>query len=80
MSALTIDLPDSLHGKLREFAEAEGLSLEQLIASAAAEKLAALLDGAAYLRREAALASRADFERVLSKAPDAPPEPGDTLD
>ncbi len=80
MSALTIDLPDSLHGKLREFAEAEGLSLEQLVASAAAEKLAALLDGAAYLRREAALAARGDFERVLAKIPDAPPQPGDELD
>lgn len=80
MSALTIDLPDSHHGKLREFAEAEGLSMEQLIASAAAEKLAALLDGAAYLRREATLASRADFECVLAKAPDVPPEPDDALD
>lgn len=76
MSALTIDLPGSLHGKLREFAETEGPSVEQLVASAA-EKLAVLLDGTAYLRREAALASRADFERVRAKAPDAPPLPGD---
>ena len=80
MSALTIDLPDSSHGKLREFAEAEGLSVEQLVASAAAEKLSALLNGAAYLCREATLASRADFEQVLAKAPDLPPEPGDKLD
>lgn len=79
MSALIIDLPDSLHSKLREFAEAEGLSVEQLVASAAAEKLAAMLDGAAYLRREADLASRADFERVLAKAPDLAPLPGDEL-
>ena len=74
------DLPDSLHGKLREFAEAEGLSVERLVASAAAEKLAALLDGAVYLRREAAIASRADFERVLAKAPDASPLPGDEME
>jgi len=32
-----------------------------------------------YLRREAALGSRADFERVLKKVPDVPPEPYDEL-
>lgn len=80
MSALTIQLPDSLHGKLREFAEAEGTSVEQLVAAAAGEKLAAMLEGAEYLRREAALGSRADFERVLAKVPQVPPEPFDALE
>lgn len=80
MSALTIDLPDSLHGKLREFAEAEGMSVEQLVTSAAAEKLAALLDGTAYLQREAVLGSREDFERVLAKVPNVPPGSDDALD
>jgi predicted transcriptional regulator len=79
MSSLTIQLPDSLHGKLRELAEAQGTSVEQLVASAAGEKLAAMLDGAAYLQREAALGSRADFERVLAKVPDVRPDPGDEL-
>lgn len=79
MSTLTIELPDSLHGKLREFAEADGTSVEQLVA-AAAEKLAAMLEGAAYFRREAALGSRADFERVLAKVPKVPPEPHDALE
>ena len=53
MSTLVLELPDSLHGKLRELAEAQGISVEGLVASAAAEKLAALLEGAIYLRREA---------------------------
>jgi predicted transcriptional regulator len=79
MSALTIQLPDSLHGKLREFAEAGGISVEQLVAAAAGEKLAAMLEGAEHLRREAALGSRADFERVLAKVPDAEPEGHDRL-
>ena len=79
MSAVTIDLPDSLHSKLRDFAAAEGTSVERLVVSAAAEKLAALLEGAEYLRREAALGSRADFQRVLAKVPDVPPEPHDAI-
>jgi predicted transcriptional regulator len=80
MSTVTIQLPDSLHGKLREFAEADGTSVEQLVAAAAGEKLAAMLEGAEYLRREAALGSRADFERVLAKVPKVPPEPYDALE
>ena len=80
MSALTIELPDSLHGKLREFADADGVSVEQLVAAAVGEKLAAMLDGAEYLRREAALGSPEEFLRVLAKVPNAPPEPYDALD
>lgn len=80
MSTLTIQLPDSLHGKLREFAEAGGTSVEQLVTAAAGEKLAAMLEGAAYLRREGALGSRAEFERVLAKVPKVPPQPGDACE
>ena len=80
MSTLTIQLPDSLHGKLREFADAAGTSVEQLVAAAAGEKLAAMLAGVEYLRREAAQGSRADFERVLAKVPNVPPEPRDALE
>ena len=78
MSALTIELPDSLYRKVAELARSDGISIEQFIATAAAEKMAALLT-IDYLRREAALGSRADFERVLKKVPDAPPEPYDEM-
>jgi hypothetical protein len=44
------------------------------------KKLAAMLEGTAYLRREGKLGSRADFERVLAKVPDAPPEPHDAVE
>ena len=78
MSALTIELPESLYHKIAELARTDGTSVEQFIASATAEKMAALLT-IDYLRREAALGSRADFERVLRKVPDEPPEPYDKL-
>lgn len=80
MSALSIDLPDSLHNKLRDFAVAEGTSVERLITSAAAEKVSAMMKGADFLRREAKLASRGEFDRVLAKAPEVAPEPHDSLD
>lgn len=78
MSTLTLQLPDSLHRKIKELAQADGISVEQFLTTAAAEKMAALLTQD-YLRREAALGSRVDFERVLSKVPDVPPELYDAL-
>ncbi|MGH7970932.1 MAG: toxin-antitoxin system HicB family antitoxin [Limisphaerales bacterium] len=78
MNALTIELPESLYRKVAELARADGISVEQFVATAAAEKMASLLT-TDYLRREAALGSRADFERVLRKVPDVPPEGYDEL-
>lgn len=78
MSELTIQLPESWHGKLQELAAREGVSIEQFVATAAAEKLSAVLsDG--FLRREAALGSRADLDRIMAKLPPVSPEPGDEL-
>jgi hypothetical protein len=72
MTALTIRLPESLHQNIKELARSEGISVNQFIASAAAEKMAAVhtLD---YLRREAAMGKREDFERFLGAVPDVPP-------
>ena len=78
MSALTIELPDSLCAKIRELADQDGVSVNQFLASAAAEKVSALLTED-YLRSEAALGNREDFEKALRKAPGLPPDPGDEL-
>ncbi len=42
MSALTIELPDSLYRKVADLARADGISVEQFIATATAEKMAAV--------------------------------------
>ena len=78
MSTLSLRLPESLHRKLAELAEREGVSLNQLISSAAAEKLAALMTEE-YLRGRADRASRRKFDAVLAKVPKAPPVAGDEL-
>lgn len=71
MSALTIRLPDSVHDKIRELARRDHISVNQFIASAAAEKMASLMT-LEHLQREAALGRRADFDRFLRAAPDVP--------
>ena len=78
MTALTIRLPESLHRNIKELARSEGISVNQFIASAASEKMAAVhtLD---YLRREAAAGKREDFERYLGAVPDVPPGDDDRV-
>lgn len=76
MTALTICLPDSVHLKIKELALRDGVSVNQFIASAAAEKMASVMT-LDYLRTEAAQGRREDFLAVLDRAPDAPPQPGD---
>ena len=43
MSAITLELPNSLHKKLEELASNGGFSVEQFLASAASEKVSAML-------------------------------------
>src|SRR5438445_5111995 len=75
MSTLSVRLPNSLHRHLRELAEREGVSMNQLISSAVGEKLAALMTED-YLAR-ASRGSRKVYEGVLRRVPDVPPEERD---
>ena len=78
MSTLSVRLPDSLHKKARELARRDNTSLNQMIATALAEKISALLTEE-YLEERAARGSRQKFLKALRKAPDRPPLPGDEL-
>jgi len=78
MNALTIQFPDSLHRSIKALAEKEGYSIDQFLASAAAEKMAALMT-VDYLRRQAARGQREDFERFLAAVPHREPDESDRL-
>ncbi len=52
MSTLSLRLPESLHKSVRELAEQEGVSINQLVTTALAEKIAALI-AADYLKERA---------------------------
>jgi len=78
MSTMSVRLPNSLHRQLRELAEREGVSMNQLISSAVGEKLAALL-AEDYLEERAGRGSRRRYDSVLRKVQDAPPVAGDEL-
>ena len=78
MSTITVRLPKSLHAKIKELAQAEGISMNQFLVVAAAEKMAALMTED-YLTREAQQGKQADFEKVLRAVPHVEPEDYDRL-
>ena len=78
MSTISLRLPESLHKQARELAKKDNVSINQLITTALAEKLSALLTSE-YLEERAKLGSRRKFERVLAKVRDREPAEGDRL-
>ena len=78
MSTLSIRLPKSVHEQVKALASAEGISMNQFIALAVAEKIAAL-QTVNYLEERAKRGSREKLLAVLAKAPDVEPEEYDRL-
>ena len=78
MTALTIRLPNSVHESIKVLARKDGISVNQFIASAAAEKMASF-QTLEYLRQEAALGKREHFDAFLSAVPNTPPMLGDEI-
>ena len=67
MSKVSVQLPNALHKQLRECASAEGTSIGQLISSAVAEKLAALLSPEyLHARTKRASRKRAKYAATIS--------------
>jgi uncharacterized protein (DUF1778 family) len=78
MSTISIRLPESLHDGIREAARREGISINQFIASAAGEKLAAWATEE-HLAARARRGDRVKFEAALSRVPDREPDSEDAI-
>ena len=79
MSAISLRLSESLHKQVRELAQREGISINQLISTAVAEKLSALM-AEEYLGARARRGNRRAFDSALSRVRDVAPDEGDGLD
>ncbi len=73
MSTLSIQLPDSLRVAAEALAREDQVSLDQLISTALAEKIAAL-ETERYLQERARRGDRSAFEAALAKVADAEPK------
>jgi hypothetical protein len=78
MSTLSLRLPDSLHRRIKEFSEKEGVSINQFISSAVAEKMSAI-STEDYLKQRASRGSSKKMKEILAKVPDREPLPEDVL-
>jgi hypothetical protein len=78
MSTLTVSLPDSIRRRVETLAQSDGISFDQFVALALAEKVA-VLDAGTYLTERAKRGDREKFEAILSRVPDGVPEKGDEL-
>ena len=78
MSTLSLRLPNSLHEEVKKLARREGISINQLVSTALAEKLAALMTEE-HLEKRARRGSKEKFQKVLRKVRRAPPEAADRL-
>jgi hypothetical protein len=73
MSIVQIQIPDSLQKSLCDLASRDGISIDQFISTAIAEKLSALMTEN-YLIERAKKGSREKYEAILAKVPDVEPE------
>jgi len=78
MSKMNINVPDSLLKQAQEVAAREDVTVDQLIATALAEKMSALMT-VEYLRTRAARGDTHRFRQALDKVPDIEPDPVDRL-
>jgi hypothetical protein len=78
MTTISLRLPKSLHETARQLAKRENVSINQLIALALAEKISALMTDD-YLNERAERATRAKFDRALSKVADVDAVEADRL-
>lgn len=76
-STYPLKLPTSIKDAAAELAREEGVSLNQFIAAAVAEKVGVLRTAAEFIREQAGDARPEDLLRYVRAAPKVPPVPGD---
>lgn len=74
-----LQLPQSLKETAARLAQEDGVSLNQWIISAVAQKIGAVETADDFLKARAGTAKRGDLTRHLDRAPDVPPTPEDPI-
>lgn len=75
-----LKLPASVKRAAQRLAKEDGVSLNQWIAAAVAEKVGCMETAAAFFERMAGPAKPQDLLAFLDRAPDVPPQPDDRRD
>jgi len=78
MSTLSLRLPDSLHNEVKALAKNEGISINQFISSAVAEKMSAIMTEQ-YLLKRGQKDNKKAFLDAMAKVPNDEPTEKDRL-
>ena len=78
MSTLSLRLANSLHNEVKHLARKEGISINQFIASAVAEKMSALMTED-FLVERSKKGNKKAFIQAMSKVPNVEPGVNDKL-
>lgn len=76
-SAYPLKLPTSVKNAAAELAKLDGVSLNQFIAAAVAEKVGTIRTAREFLHERSGKARPRDMLKYLKRAPKVAPEPGD---
>jgi hypothetical protein len=79
-SKYAVSLPASLGNAARKLAEEDGVSLNQWVSMAVAQKIGAVETAEEFFKHRAQGAGEIDFLEILRNAPDRAPDSGDALD
>jgi post-segregation antitoxin (ccd killing protein) len=78
-STYALRLPRSVKDEVERRAKADGVSINQFVATAVAEKLSAM-NTAAFFAERREKADFAAFDRIMSRTGGEPPRPDDKLE
>ena len=78
-ATFSLKLTTSIKAAAARLAKQDGVSLNQWIASAVAQKVGAVETAAEFFRGRAGEARPEDLRAILARAPDRAPDPGDEL-
>jgi hypothetical protein len=75
-----LKLPESIKQAARRLAKEDGVSLNQWIATAVAQKVGAVETAAEFFAKRAKRGSLKRFDEIMSRVPNRPPMPGDEIE
>lgn len=78
LSTYPLRLPRSLRLGVERFSKEDGISINQFVSIAVAEKLA-MLQAQAFFAERKARATMAEFDRLMQRSGGEPPREGDTV-
>ena len=78
-ATIQVKLPPSLGNAARKLAEEDGVSLNQWVSLAVAQKISSVETADAFFKRRSQGADQVDLLEILRNVPDRASDPGDEL-